>query len=258
MKKRLKELFSQRQILKNIILKELKSRYAGSLLGISWAIIIPLLIMFIINFVFTNVMKINIEYFPLFVLSAILPWMSFSSSLFDATSSITRNRQLLNQFTFPREIFPIASVAANFVNFLLGLLIMLPVFIMFKFKILPFLILLPFVIMLHFAFTVGLGLLLSCINVFFRDINNILEVVLMFWFWVTPVFYSVEMIPARFQWIYRLNPMVSYVTLYRDILFEAKFPRFDLIINAIGLAGFLLVIGYSVFIKFESAFLKRV
>lgn len=256
--KRIRTLFFQKQIVKQIVLKEIKAKYSSSLLGIAWVVITPLLIMAVINFVFTKVMRMNIEHFPLFVLSAILPWMSFSASLFDSTSSIVRSGHLLSQFTISREILPIASVTANFITFSFGLIVILPIFVIFNAKIIPFLLLLPFVILFHFAFTVGIGFLLSCINVFFRDISHLLEVGLMFWFWVTPVFYSVDMIPMRFQWICRLNPMTSYVTIYRNILFEAKVPNPYLMIIAVVTALVVFVIGYTTFIKYEPLFLKKI
>lgn len=256
--KKIQILFAQKQLLRQIVLKEIKAKYSSSLLGLTWAVITPLLIMGVINFVFTKVMMMDIEHFPLFVLSAILPWLSFSTSLFDATPSIVRNGHLLNQFTISREILPIASVAANFINFSLGLIVMLPVFIIFNPRIIPYLLFLPVIILFHFVFTVGIGLLLSCVNVFLRDIWHLLEVGLMFWFWVTPIFYSIDMVPARFQWVCRLNPMTSYITMYRNILFEARMPSFWLIITVVSVALVALFIGYKIFIKYESFFLKRI
>lgn len=241
-----------------MVLKELKARYAGSFLGILWAVITPLLIAAVINFIFTKVMKINIEYFPLFILSAIFPWMCFSASLFDATTSIVRSGNLLSQFAIPREILPIASIAANFIKFFFGLIVMLPIFIIFRVKIIPFLLFLPAVILIHFIFTVGIGLLLSCANVFLRDISYLLEVILMFWFWMTPVFYSIDMIPERFRWICVLNPMTSYITMYRNILFEARIPAVYLLNNAIAYGLITFVMGYAIFIKYEESFLKKI
>ena len=258
MVKRIKILFSEREIIKNIIVKELKARYAGSLLGISWTVITPLLITAVISFVFTKVIKTDIGYFPLFVLSAILRWMCFSSSLFDAAPSIIRNSHILNQFTISKEILPVASVTANFINFIFGLLAMLPIFIIFKIKMTTLLFLLPFVILFHFIFTVGISLLLSCINIFLRDITHLLEVGLMFWFWITPVFYSVDMIPVSFRWVCILNPMTSYITVYRSILFEARLPGFYPIIIAVFMSLFMLIIGYATFIKFEPEFFKKI
>lgn len=258
MLKRIRRLLSQRQILKNIVLKEIKAKYAGSFLGIFWALITPLLITIVVNFIFTEVMRMNIEHFPLFVLSAILPWMCFSASLFDATNSIVKNAHLLNQFVISREILPIAAVLANFVNFSFGLVVILPIFMVFKIQIMPVLLLLPFVIFLHLIFTVGIGLFLSCVNVFFRDVSNLLEVSLMFWIWMTPIFYSIDMVPLNFRWIFALNPMTSYIAMYRNILFEAKIPSIGMIFIASGMSLSALIAGYVTFTKYEGSFLKKI
>lgn len=256
--KRIGRLVSQREIIKNIVLKELKARYAGSLLGVFWAVISPLLIMGVISFIFTNVIKTEVENFPLFVLSAILPWMCFSTSLFDATPSIIRNSSLLNQFTICREILPISSVLVNYIIFCFGCVVILPIFIIFKIQILPFILIFPCVIFLQFLFTTGISLLLACCNVFFRDTMHILEVLLMFWFWLTPVFYSPEMIPLRFRWISQINPMNAYITMSRNILFEAKLPAFHNMLYALITALVALCAGYALFIRHEESFLKRV
>jgi len=256
--KRLRMLFLQRHIFRNIVLKELKARYAGSLLGISWVVITPLLITAAINFVFTKVMQINIEYFPLFILSAFFPWMSFSASLFEATNSIIKNENLLKQFAIPREIIPIASVTANFIKFFCGFIAVFPIFIIFNLKIIPFLLFLPLVFLLHFVFTVGVSLLLSCANVFIRDISYSLEVIMMFWLWMTPVFYSIDMVPIRFHWVCALNPMTPYITMYRNILFEAKMPSLYLVGISFGTALITLIIGYATFIKYDAYFLKKI
>lgn len=256
--KRIGRLISQREVIKNIVLKELKARYAGSLLGVFWAVISPLLIMGVISFIFTNVIKTDVKDFPLFVLSAILPWMCFSASLFDATPSITRNSHLLNQFTICREILPISSVLVNYIIFCLGCAVILPIFIIFKIQILPFLLIFPCVVFLQFIFTIGISLLLACCNVFFRDTMHILEVMLMFWFWLTPVFYSPEMIPLRFRWISQVNPMNAYITMSRNVLFEARLPDMHTVLPAVIMAFLSLYAGYALFVKYEESFLKRV
>jgi len=258
MLKRIDRLFSQRQILKNIVLKEIRAKYAGSLLGIFWALITPLLITIAVSFIFTKIMRMDIKHFPLFVLSAILPWMCFSASLFDATNSIVKNSHLLNQFVISREILPISAVLANFINFSFGLVVMLPIFMVFKIQITPLLLLLPFVIFLHLLFTVGIGLFLSCVNVFFRDVSNLLEVSLMFWIWMTPIFYSIDMVPLNFRWIFALNPMTSYIEMYRNILFEARIPNIGMIFITCGMSLSALIAGYVIFIKNEVGFLKKI
>jgi len=135
---------------------------------------------------------------------------------------------------------------------------MIPIFIVFRIQIAPYLLLLPLALLLHLAFTMGVALLLSCINVYFRDVTHLLGVGLMFWFWLTPIFYSLDMVPIRFRWICIINPMTSYVTIYRNILFEAKVPNLYIISIALGAAVGVLLVGYIIFAKLERSFAKGI
>jgi len=127
--KDLKAIYLQRHILKDMVVKELKAKYSGSVLGLAWAIIIPLLIMGVISFVFGSVLKIETQNFPLFVLSGILPWMFFAAALSNATNSILNQKHLLRQFTFNIEILPLSSILADLLNFLLGWIVIIPIFL---------------------------------------------------------------------------------------------------------------------------------
>ncbi|MFH1191646.1 MAG: ABC transporter permease [Candidatus Omnitrophota bacterium] len=257
-KQRIQRLFLNRGILWNIALKELKAKYTGSILGIWWAIVTPFLIMGVITFVFTKIMKVDIVNFPLFCLAGILPWFFFSVSLTESASSLLRNAQLLKQFTFPPEFIPISSVLANFINFIFGLICMIPIFLIFKIKILSFLFFLTIPLILQLLFTLGMAFFLSCINVFFRDLTQLLGVVLMLWFWVTPVFYSVDMVPESYRWICTLNPMATFTTMYRNILFEARIPKLGEVSIALIISVMVFILGYTVFSKYESSFTKRI
>jgi len=258
LRKRIKRIFSARYILWNMIAKELKAKYVSSVLGVWWAVITPLLIMVVITFVFTKVINISIENFPLFSLAGIMPWFFLTLALTDSTLSLIQKSKLLKQFTFPSEFIPISSILANFINFLIGLLFMLPVFIFFNRDVLSVLRYLPLVLLLHLLFTVGVGVMLSCVSVFLRDISHVLGVILMFWFWVTPVFYSIDMVPEAYRWVCNLNPMTIYIEFYRSILFRANALDLNTIFIASGVSVLVFLIGYIIFIKCESSFIKRV
>lgn len=253
-----KRLISDRRIIWSIALKELKAKYVGSILGIWWAIITPLLIMLAVAFVFTNVMKIDIERFPLFSLAGILPWFFFSLSLSDAAPSLARNSALLKQFIFSSEVIPVSSVLANFLNFIFGLIFLVPIFIFFKINIVFALAFLPTVLLLHLIFTCGLALCLCCVNVFFRDLTHLLGVILMFWFWVTPIFYSMQMVPDSYQWVCVINPMTVFITAYRNILFYAKPPSPGDFIYMLIISLVVFLVGHVLFVKLESRLVKRI
>jgi len=255
-KEKVRNLYLNRRILWDMACKQLKARYAGSMLGVWLAVINPLLLMLAITFVFTVILKLEIKNFPLFALSGIFPWMFFSSALFEATFVFLNQHNVLRQFSLPREILPLSSVLVNFLNFLIGWCVVYPLFCLFNPRILFFLPLLIAVILLQFFLVCGLALIFSVANVFFRDLGNILAILLMFWFWVTPVFYSLEMIPEHLRLFFNINPLASYIVYYRDIIFRASLPGFSVILSVFFWAFLSLMAGFWVFWRYESKILK--
>lgn len=214
--------------------------------------------MLAITFVFTSIFKTEMKNFALFVLSGIFPWMFFSNTLSDATFSILNQQSILHQFNLPREILPLSSILSNFLNFLIGWLIIYPLFFFFNPKIILLLPLLILVLLLNLFFVCGLGLGLSVLNVFFRDIGQLLGVLLMFWFWVTPIFYSVDMVPVRFRWFCNFNPMTPYIVYYREVIFGGYVPRTPIFIGIFLWAVISLILGILVFSRLEYKILKRI
>ena len=258
LKERIKKIYLFRHTLWDMAISQLKAKYSGSKLGIWWAVITPLILAVSINFIFTRIFKIDIPNYTLFVLSGIIPWVFFSNALLEVTNSFTANASILKQAIFPRESIPLSTVLANFLNFLMGFLIILPLFIILEFRVIAVLLFLIFPLIFHLIFIIGLSLLFSCWNVFSKDASHFLSIGLLIWFWITPVFYSLEMLPFPYRWICLLNPMSYYVILYRQVLFEARIPSFSVLSLSflIGLAS--LFIGYSVFLKKEAELLKRI
>jgi len=253
---RFKKIIAERQIIRGMVIKNLRSKYIGSISGILWAIINPLLIMLVITFIFSQIMKTDIKHFPLLVLSALLPWNFFSNSITESTTSISGNINVLRQFVMLKEAIPISIVIANLINFLFGFIIILPVFIVFNISIINYLILLPFIIVLHFIFTLGISMLLSVVNIYFKDLPQLLGIFLMFLFWLTPVFYSIDMIPQKYHWLIFINPCSCYSIIYRAALYQGSIGGISMWLLATGFAFISIISGYSLFIKKESEILK--
>ncbi|MDO8602982.1 MAG: ABC transporter permease [Candidatus Omnitrophota bacterium] len=253
---RFKKIIAERQIIRGMVIKNLKSKYIGSISGILWAVINPLLIMLVITFVFSQIMKTDIKHFPLLVLSALLPWNFFNNSINESAASISSNVDVLRQFVMLKETIPIATVITNLITFLFGFIIVLPVFIMFNTGIVNYLILLPFVVVLHFIFTLGISMLLSIINVYFKDLPQLLNIFLMLLFWLTPVFYSIDMIPQKYHWLIIANPSACYIIIYRALLYQGFSGGISIWLLAIGFALISIISGYFLFMKKESEILK--
>jgi ABC-2 type transport system permease protein len=255
--KRVLVICRYRQVLWELAVNQLKTKYAGSVLGISWAVFNPLLMTLAIVFVFTGIFKVDIRNFPLFVLAGMFPWMFFAQAVSEATASLLSQQNLLRQFTVPREILPLASVLSNFLNYLIGWLLMAPLFYLLNPKALPLFFLLLFVFLLNLLFVGGLGLIFSLVHVFFRDFGHVLGILMMFWLWVTPVFYSPEMVPEKFRWVSSVNPMTPIIVFYRDIIYAARVPEPSVFLSVALLAFGTFGAGLWVFYRFESQLLKR-
>lgn len=255
---RFKKIIAQGQIVKSMVVKNLKDKYVGSTLGILWAIINPVLIMFAVTFVFTQIMKTEIKHFPLFILSALLPWFFFINSICESATSMKQNVNMLSQFIIPREIIPLSIALANFVNFLFGFIVMLPVFIIFNPEIIKYLFLLPLIMFLHFSFTLGVSILFSIINVYFKDLPHLLNIGVMFLFWMTPIFYPLEIVPQSYRWIIIANPAAYYVLIYRALLYYASGGEIYMWLLSAGFAFISIITGYILFVKKEAGILKYI
>jgi lipopolysaccharide transport system permease protein len=258
LKERIGKMYRYRHALWDMTMVQLRAKYAASKLGIWWAVVTPLLLAASINFVFNAVFKIEIKNYTLFVLSGIMPWFFSMGALTEAASSFLINSSILKQSTFPREFIPVSSIMANLLNFLIGLMFLLPLFVILNFRII---LLLPFLflaVILNLIFILGLGGLFSCINVFFRDLTHFMAIGFMVWFWITPVFYSIDMVPSPFQGICMLNPMTHYIIIYQDILFHARPPSFTSLCIACLISLITISIGFAVFLKKEPLLLKRI
>jgi len=238
--------------------KQLKAKYAGSFLGYFWVIINPLLMMLVITFVFTAIFKTEVKDFALFVLVGILPWMFFSGALSEATLSLSAQKNILHQFSLPKEILPLSSVLAYFLNFLMSWCIIFPFFV---FRNPQVIFLAPWimgVLLLTYFFTCGMALLFSVVSIHFRDLEHLLGILFMFWFWVTPVFYSIGMVPEGLRWAFSFNPMSVFVICYRDLIFEAQMPDLTTFLVVVSWTFCSLFIGLAVSTRFDASALKRI
>jgi ABC-type polysaccharide/polyol phosphate export permease len=228
-------ILEYRGLIWNFIKRDISSKYAGSLLGLYWSVINPIitLVVYIIVFgVFLHVRlpgNTNIWDFALYFAAGFLPWTAFHESVMRASRSIIDNKHYIKKVPFPSEIFPIYTTLSEFVNLIIGLVIFFVLFIFLKGAPTIFILLLPLAIVLQMMFTLSLSFFLSSGAVYFRDIPQILGPLFMIWFWATPIAYTVNLIPQDFQWIVKLNPAYYMLEIYRDALFYGKLPELQII-----------------------------
>jgi ABC-2 type transport system permease protein len=227
--------------------KELRARYKYTLFGFLWLVANPILQMLIIGFVFTFFMKEPIQYYYYHLFIGLLAWNFFSLSLTKATPSIVFERSLIKKSSFPRSVIPLSIILSNFIHFLLAfILFLIPIMFLGTLSIthLPLLLYAFFLLLL---FTVGISLLTSALNVRFRDINFIIQAILIIWFYATPIVYSLNQIPSHALWAWQINPLTSILQLFHFVLLGAPFPAAPLLlINSIVAFG-LTALGLMVF-----------
>jgi len=246
-----KEIIQRRQLIWNLVLRNLKIRYKSSFLGFLWTLLNPLF-MTLIYLIFIGILRFNIDIRVL--LTGIMPWQFFVMCLSDSVNSVSGNANLVKKTYFPRIILPFSMVVANLVNFLLSLVVLFFLLIFFKTSFSLMLGFLPLIIIIQTLFILGLSLIISCSNVYFRDTEHIVSVLLLAWFFLTPILYPIKMVPERFLSIYFLNPMASIVALYRTVFLGQALPEWQLLGLSLGIAFVLLAVGSRVFLKFEHYF----
>lgn len=263
---KLRELYAYRELLFNLVKKELKIRYRNSVLGFFWSLLNPLLMMLIFTFVFAHVFKLGIKNFPIFLLTGILPWNFFNLSLVSATNSIVSYGELVKKVYFPREILPLSAVFADLINFFLALLMLFVFLIVYGYNFYVFIPFLLVLIVIQTILTIGISFFLAGLNVYFRDIQYIISVGLLALFYATPIIYNVRMIEnmnivRKYPYlltIYKLNPLSSLMIMYRNILYETRWPSLQTFLYALGIAALVLLAGYFVFHRLEPAFAEEV
>ncbi len=266
---RFRELLRYRALIRNLVVSEVKARYKNSLLGFVWSLLNPLAMMLVFTVVF-GVLWPNhqVDNYPIFLLCGLLPWNYFTTSVIGSSNSIVAQGNLIKKVYFPREVLPIAAVLAQLVNFLLALLVLFVALLVFRSHFSAWLWVLPFIILIQTLFAIGMGLILSTLQVFYRDTLMVMDVVLLAWFFLTPIFYSVSQLPAVYTvWgmdldvrrlLYILNPMASLINVYRDLLYSGYRTDPDFFIRTALTAGVVLIFGYWFFTRYSDRFGEEV
>lgn len=262
---RVSELVRYRNLILNLVVRDLKVRYKNSVLGFLWSLLHPLLMMAIFTIVFTIMLpQSEVKNFPVFVLCGILPWNFFSASVIGSTNSIVGNAHLIKKVYFPREVLPISAVLSNLVNFVLALVVLFAMIFLFAMRLTPWVLLLPLLILTQVVFTVGIAFALSTLNVFYRDTQVIMEVLMLAWFFLTPVFYPITILPQSHLFLgfgldvqrlaYIFNPMASLIASYRVILYHGAPPAFDFLLRTIITSLAIMLCGYFLFARYRWSF----
>ena len=252
------DLIRYRELLYSLTVKELKVRYKNAVLGFLWAILTPLLMMVVLTVVFGYLgpreFTGDIKHpFSVFLLCALIPWTFFAHSLSNCTGVLIGNADLIKKVYFPREVIPVSTILAAFINYLLSLVVLFAFLIAFRKWPTVWILALPVIVFVQTIFVLGICLMVSSLNAFYRDVAYIAETALMLWFYATPIFYShtkAEQFPLFFRF-YMLNPMAAIVISMRNILLDGRCPDILVMLPAILVSIAFFVAGAMIFRKQE-------
>ncbi len=233
-------------LITHLVKRDFILRFKGSVLGFLWSLLLPLAQLLVLVFLFQKVVPIGIDNYPAFVFSTLLPWTWFSNCLSAAGSLFIGNRDLIRRPNFKPSILITVNTLSNLLIYLLALPILFTMLMVYERDITVSLLTLPLLIVIQSILIIGLGLIVATLNVFYRDIQQIVTVSLMLLFYVTPVFYRSDMVDPSYSFLYTLSPVAVLIQSYRAIFFYGLLPEWDLLL----LAGVLsiLVCGFGYFI----------
>jgi ABC-2 type transport system permease protein len=252
-------LFRYRELIRNLVLKDLKLKYRGSVLGFLWSLANPLSLILVYSFVFTRMLRTEISDFGYFFLVGILPWNFFAQSLMMSTGAVIDNGNLIKKVWLPSEVFPVATVLFNLAQFVLALLVLLPAGVIYFHKSIASscLALIP-ILILHVMFTLGLCMIFSTATVFYRDIKHFTEIFLMLLFWLTPVVYDFRVLPDSVRMVVYSNPVSHFIAAYQDIFYLGMVPKLSDMLTMIVVSFSSLFFGFLVFVKYKSRFAEEI
>jgi homopolymeric O-antigen transport system permease protein len=254
----LRKVIHSRDLLRELVSRDMKLRYKRSVLGIVWSLLNPLLQLLIFYFVFGILLPLSVPHYVSFLFIGVLAWNWFQTSLVFATCAIVDNRELIRRPGFPIAILPTVTVSSHLVHFLIAIPILLICVVFDVGRITSAIAALPLVIALQFIWILSLAYFVATLHVRFRDTQYLLSVLLQLLFFLTPIFYDMTFIPEPYRSLLSLNPMVHLVNAYRAILINGTWPDSVSLEILAGGSLLLLAIGYLIFVRASYQFVEEV
>jgi len=251
-----KEILEYKDLLYFLILKDIKARYAQSVIGIGWAIIQPLFFMLVFTVIFGKLAKIESEGLPyqVFSFTALVPWTFFSNAMADSANSLSSNLSLITNIYIPRIMIPLSTIVGKFIDFIISFIILLILLVAYGFYPDEKIITIFIYLLLMFISSFGFGLILGTMAIQYRDIKYALPFGIQLFMYASPVAYSVNMIPDKYQFLYALNPMVTVIEGFREVFLDTGNINLEMIAISFITSLMLLIIGIVYFSKTERIF----
>lgn len=234
-------------LLRELVMRDIKLHYKRSVLGVAWSLVTPLAQLVVFSFLFRRIVPLDIPNYSLFVFTGLLAWNWFTTSISQSAVAVTENQELVKLPGFPPSILPVATVTTQLVHFLLALPILFAAMLAWGGQWTVAILALPVLVLLQYGFTLGLAYFVASLQVRYRDTQHALNIILLLGFYLTPVFYDPALIPDNYRLLYALNPMMHLIGGYRNILLRGELPSSPSLALFGAVIGVLLVLGYIYF-----------
>jgi homopolymeric O-antigen transport system permease protein len=237
------------ELLWHLVKRDFTLRYKGSVLGAMWLLVVPLMQLLTLVFVFKRVIPLEIDSYPAFVFTALLPWAWFSNSLSSAGGLFVSNRDLVRRPNFPPFILVTVNTISNLILYLAVLPLVFLMLFTYGHKLAWPMLLFPLFLLVESILIQGLALMIASWNVFYRDVQQITSVLTSLLFWITPIFYRDHAVDQKYQFLFNINPMAGLVKGYRDILFYSRAPEWGPFLYAVVFSIVAAILGYIVYTR---------
>lgn len=252
------EIFMYIDMIKSLVKRDLRGKYKGSVLGFLWTFINPLCQIIVYIIVFSMIVRTNLENFYAYIIVGMMPWFFFDMSLRQGSGCVRYQGEMVKKIYFPREVLPLACVTSNFINMLFCFIIVFAILIISGIGIsLKALFFLPMVMMIEYVLVLGFTLIVSAGTVYFKDLEHIVTVILMAWIYLTPILFSMDVIPEKMAWIFKCNPMTPIIEAYHNILYWKCMPKGRELLYSIVWAMVILIVGGLTFAKLNDNFAEE-
>lgn len=258
MTNKISELYTYREMIFSMIRRDIRGKYKASALGFLWTFLNPLLQLFIYTMVFSVILRAGIEDFYIYLFIGLVPWNFFAASVSGGAFCVVGQENLIKKIYFPRLVLPISYVTSAFVNMLLTFIVIFLVLILsgrgLNFVALLFL---PVIWLVEYLLALGMCMVTSALTVYFRDLEYLLNIVMMGWMYLTPIMYTTEMVPEELRPLFLLNPMTAIIEAYHEILYFKMIPQIETLTNAMVWGIGLLIIGSLIFERMQRKFVEE-
>lgn len=253
-----RELYKYREMIFSLVKRELRGKYKGSILGFLWAFLNPLLQLCVYTIVFTVITRNDMNDFYMYLFVALIPWMYIGFCMTGGSTSVTSQIGMVKKIYFPRLVLPISYATSQFINMLLSFAVIFAVLLItgkgINIYAIPWL---AAIWVVEYFMGLGIAILFSCINVYFRDLEQVAPVLSMAWQFLSPVLYMAELIPEKYQAVYMLNPVAPMVVIYRELLYYKQLPDGTLFIVPVCFACVVTISGCALFCKLKRRFAEE-